>query len=279
MQQKVTMKCLNTKSLILAALILSNFTLAHASVSSFRDSTIADEIYEQADVNDKDAAAIDIARSLKKIGADKVCKAVVNQEEEGRYYKSVELAFSKNKFPNLARGTTDLIAACPKYPTLSQKEKEEVWTTILGSMAFYESTCRQLGSRPGGPNGNLGGPFQLHVNHEDSPSYHGYLCRKGDALTKDSNRFIPCVLSMLDGYMSSHAKRMAKKGVDPGEIPGKLRLFPQSSQAATYWEVMQNNAEKKYVLKLQASDGKVKILRGNGSEFIRLAIKDYKYCN
>jgi hypothetical protein len=273
------MKCMNTKSLILAALIFSNFTLAHASVSSFKNSSVTDEIYEQEEVGDRDAAAIDIARSLKRIGADKVCKAVVNQEEEGRYYKSVELAFSKNKFPNLTRGTKDLLAACPKYPTLSQKEKEEVWTTILGSMAFYESTCRQLGSRPGGPNGNLGGPFQLHVNHEDSPSYHGYLCRKGDALTKDSNRFIPCVLSMLDGYMSSHGERMAKKGVNPADIPGRLRLFPDRDQAATYWEVMQDDAKAKYVLNVPTANGKVKVVRGNGSDFIRLAIKDYKYCN
>ncbi|WP_142699761.1 hypothetical protein [Bdellovibrio sp. ZAP7] len=273
------MKSLNTTTIILVALIFSNLSLAHGSAGSFKSSSITDQIYQTEEVEDRDAAAIDVARSLNRIGAEKACKAVVNQEEEGRYYKSVEFAFSQNKFPNLTRGTTDLIAVCPKYPTLSQKEKEEVWTTILGAMAFYESTCRQLGSRRGGPNGNLGGPFQLHVDHEDSPSYNGYLCRKGDATTKDSNRFIPCVLSMLDGYMSSHAKRMAKKGVAPQDISKNLRLFPERAQAATYWEVMQSDAKTKYSLKIPTSEGKVKILKGNGSDFIKLAIKDYKYCN
>lgn len=223
--------------------------------SSFKTSTIEDEAYERARLlTAEDTAAIDVARSLKRIGADKVCKSVVDEENEGRYYNAVEAAFKNNSFPNLIEGTKDLIAVCPKYPVLSQKEKEEVWTTILGSMAFYESTCRDLGARGGGPNGKLGGPFQLHVGSERN---YGKLCRSGDATTKDANRFIPCVLSMLEGYVGKSNK-----------------LFPPRASGGTYWEVLQSNAAKRF--KVKSENGTVSI--GNGADFVKLAIKNYKYC-
>ncbi|WP_413560912.1 hypothetical protein [Bdellovibrio sp. HCB209] len=257
------MKCLNKKSLILAALIIGNLTVAQASVGSFKTTEITDDAYLTEEMIGEDAAAIDVARSLKRIGADKVCKSVVNEEEEGRYYKAVERAFQKNEFPMLTAGTKDLIAACPKYSTLSQKEKEEVWTTILGSMAFYESTCRQLGARQGGPNGSLGGPFQLHVGKERN---YGKLCRSGDATTTDANRFIPCVLSMLEGYM----KKQESKG-------STVKLFPPRGAGATYWEVLQSDAAKRFKVTSEVN-GQKKVLRGNGADFVKLAIKDYKYC-
>ncbi|WP_413581037.1 hypothetical protein [Bdellovibrio sp. HCB288] len=259
---------LNKKTLILAGLIICNFSAAMASVSSFKNTTISDEAYEMESENlsEQDAAAIDVSRSLKKIGADKVCSSlVVDKEQEGRYYKAVEKAFGKYQFPLLLEGTRDLNAACPKYPTLSQKEKEEVWTVILGATSFYESSCRLLGARQGGPNGQLGGPFQLHVGKERN---YGKLCRNGDALTKDENRFIPCVLSMLEGYFG----KQQKKGQE-------IKLFPPRQASATYWEVLQSNAAKHHRVTVTDAQGGKKLVRGNGSDFVKMAIKDYKYCH
>ncbi|WP_413587151.1 hypothetical protein [Bdellovibrio sp. HCB274] len=262
------MSMLNKNTIILVGLIICNFSVSMASPSSFKNATMTDEIYQQEAeaLSEQDAAAIDVYRSLQKIGAEKVCaSSVVNKEQEGRYYQAVEKAFAKHDFALLEAGTADLKAACPKYPTLSQKEKEEVWTVILGSMSFYESTCRSLGARSGGPNGQLGGPFQLHVGKERN---YGKLCRSGDATTKDENRFIPCVLSMLEGYFT----KQKNKGQE-------VKLFPVRSAGATYWEVLQSNATKHHRVTITDAKGNKKVLRGNGSDFIKLAIKDYKYCN
>ncbi|WP_413578189.1 hypothetical protein ACLVWU_06565 [Bdellovibrio sp. HCB290] len=264
------MNYLNIKSIIFVGLIIGNLSSAMASssaASSFKDTEINDDVYQQElDVlSEEDAAAIDVYRSLQKIGAEKVCSSlVVNKEQEGRYYKAVEKAFKKHDLSTVLDGTKDLTAVCPKYPTLSQQEKEEVWTVILGATSFYESSCRLLGAREGGPNGQLGGPFQLHVGKEP---FYGRLCKKGDALTKDENRFIPCVLSMLEKYFA----KQASKG-------DEVKLFPQRAAGATYWEVLQSNATKHHRVTVTDAKGNKKMIRGNGSDFVKMAIKNYKYC-
>ncbi|UYL09280.1 hypothetical protein B9G69_001660 [Bdellovibrio sp. SKB1291214] len=222
--------------------------------SSFKTSAFEDEAYERARIlKAEDTAAVDVFRAMKVVGAEKVCKSVVDEDSEGRYYKAVEIAFKENTFKTLLSGTPDLISVCPKYPVLSQKEKEEVWTTILGIMAFYESTCRELKPRDSGPNGKLAGPFQLHYGKERN---YGYLCKKFDAVAGEE-RLVPCVLSMLEGYL----KRSNK-------------LFPNRKEGATYWEVLQLNAAKRF--RVKSDNGAVAV--GNGADFVKLAIKNYKYC-
>lgn len=250
------MKSLNTKTIILAASLLTSLlgTTAYAQATSFKATTIVDRKFERTETSEEEAAAQDVADALAILDADKACSKFATQNGLGKYGEEIKRAFQGNNFDSLLKGTADLRKVCPRFDQMRNDEKVELYTVILGGMAFYESTCREY-VKAQGPNGTLFGFFQLHKGKE--PDYdEGRVCRPGDSNPKNG-RMMQCTLSTLNRYV---------------EISNKL--FPNRGNGETYWETLQNNAKPKQQVPTVLRSH-IRANKANGASLIKIAIRDY----
>lgn len=159
------------------------------------------------------------------------CGQFTNSESIGGWGQAVMSMVTIEKTPMLFFGASDFDKYCPLYPKLSERNKQHVWALILTAMAFFESSCdpKKAGV---GPNGDLMGLLQLHLDKE-----HGYSkgCSKGDSRTAKGN--ISCGLAMLNDQL--------RRG-EP--------LFSTKS----YWDVLRPQAKTKRALQIMA------VLKHNG---------------
>ena len=159
------------------------------------------------------------------------CGQFTNSESIGGWGQAVMSMVNVERTPQLIFGATDFDKYCPLYPNLSERNKQHVWALVLTAMAFFESSCDP--KRTGvGPNGDLMGLLQLHLDKEQGYSKG---CNKGDSRTAKGN--ISCSLAMLNDQL--------RRG-EP--------LFSTKS----YWDVLRPQAKTKRALKIMA------VLKHNG---------------
>lgn len=145
-------------------------------------------------------------------------------------------------------GTSDLVAACPMYKSMSRAQKDGLWVLFTAGWTHRESSCDAHPREHSGPTKRgtkravLAGILQLDKNHEGDYTY-GTLCENGDSSTPE--RSLRCSFSMLSGWI--------EKGNN---------LFSNGS----YWEVLRPNARVHKGQKV------------NGATGIKRSFKEYPPC-
>lgn len=140
-------------------------------------------------------SATGVFRVLRRTGMVSTCTRFVNDKSYGAWALYIKKAFEKYNFNYLVKGTKDLVRVCPKYRSLKEAEKVDVWITVLIAMSHYESSCRpQITAK--GPNGPLLGLLQLHRGKEGR---YSKICDNGDGKSVAST--LECGLSMLDDQL------------------------------------------------------------------------------
>lgn len=132
--------------------------------------------------------------SVKANDRDFTCTEILSEGKLGEYGKLVEkkLQDSPHLYYDLLNGPDDLQKLCPMYDGMELSEKAHIWSLILSSMAYYESTCRPKITAKG-TNGTAIGYFQLFSGREHRFSNYG--CVKGDGQRPGAS--VVCAASML----------------------------------------------------------------------------------
>lgn len=150
-------------------------------------------------------SATGVFKVLRRTGMVATCIRFVNQKNYGAWALDVKKAFEKFRFNYLLKGTRDLTKVCPKYRSMKESEKIDVWITVIIAMSHYESSCRpQVTAK--GPNGPLLGLLQLHRGKEGR---YSKICDNGDG--KSVSATIDCGLSMLDDQLRRDSQLFSQK--------------------------------------------------------------------
>lgn len=161
------------------------------------------------------------------------CSRFVSGDEYGSLGNQIVEELAANKYPHLMRGSDDIRSLCPGFDDMSDEAKQGFWVTVLGAMAWRESTCGANAVPHRGPYGTLVRLFQLNRGHEQEGGKWGPagLCQKGDGETDE--RSLSCAMNMLDSQLQTSGK-----------------LF---SEETSYWEVLHPKSRSKVYQKIQAS--------------------------
>lgn len=66
---------------------------------------------------------------------------------------------------------TDILAACPKYFSMSEDHKENFWIWMMGSLAAQENSCKEKSSNP-----DTAGAFQLESSNTARKNLRPNVC-------------------------------------------------------------------------------------------------------
>ncbi len=108
---------------------------------------------------------------------------------------------------------------CPKYKTMTTRQKSLVWVLFMTVMSQFESSCRERVGNKDAPNGTAAGYFQLHNGLEYKYVDDPRKCPKNSST--DPVLATVCALTMLE-------KQMKRTGGD---------LFDTKS----YWAILRRD--------------------------------------
>jgi hypothetical protein len=127
------------------------------------------------------------------LGIADACSRFVKDQEFQRWGDLIGKEFDRGKFKSLYAGTPDILRLCPRFPNMTDDQKDSVFVLRSVLHAYFESTCNPSAKLTSAPNGNATGLFQLHEGSEENYSRG---CKDGDSERPENS--IRCTLAMLN---------------------------------------------------------------------------------
>ncbi|MGZ3780270.1 MAG: hypothetical protein ACXVCY_06485 [Pseudobdellovibrionaceae bacterium] len=173
------------------------------SQASYNQNTPNQQVKNLEDVYQ--AARKNIKTVNESLGFNEKCNNFADDTGLKDWGNFITLEMTVAQYPELYKGTDDLIESCKNFPNLKDEQKELVWVVILNAMVHLESSCNKKEDATG-TYGTALGLLQLYYGHE-SEAAPG--CRDGDAKTVGGT--FTCGLSILNKQLGERQALFSNK--------------------------------------------------------------------